>query len=187
MRKIGVAVIGLGFAGSNLHLVSYLENKNCKIKAICDVNRNYSKKFPPTLFGEFTTDYREILGRVDVDAVSIATPPKFHYLITLDALKAGKHVLCEKPFVMTLSQAKDIMVAEKKYGKHVMVGLTFRYLKPFFEFKKILSDNKNPLISIRCTEFELLLKNHKWDKWEDWQFNPAMSPGAALSESGTHL
>ena len=71
----------------------------------------------------FTTrDYREVLARKDVDAVIIATPDHWHSRITIDALKAGKDVYCEKPMVQKVEQGRQVVDAEKASGRILQVG-----------------------------------------------------------------
>lgn len=69
-----------------------------------------------------TRDYREILSRKDIDAVLIATPDHWHQTITVAALKAGKHVYCEKPMVQNFNQGQEIIKAQKDSGKICQIG-----------------------------------------------------------------
>ena len=69
-----------------------------------------------------TKRYEDMLNRKDIDAVVIATPDHWHRKITLDALAAGKHVYCEKPMTWRLEEGPEIIAAEKKSGKIVMIG-----------------------------------------------------------------
>ncbi len=81
-----------------------------------------SRRFPlpPKEWGNdiFTTrDYKEILSRNDVDAVIVGTSDHWHQKISIDAMKAGKHVYCEKPVIHKISEAKDLIKAQDHLSK----------------------------------------------------------------------
>ncbi|HMP92124.1 MAG TPA: Gfo/Idh/MocA family oxidoreductase, partial [Phnomibacter sp.] len=69
-----------------------------------------------------TTDYKALLNRPDVDAVIIGTPDHWHMPISVDALKAGKHVYCEKPMLHKVSEGQALLEAWQKSGKVMVVG-----------------------------------------------------------------
>ena len=69
-----------------------------------------------------TRDYREILAMDDIDVVLIATPDHWHDIISIDAMKAGKAIYCEKPMVQEVSEGHKVIEAEKKYKAKFQVG-----------------------------------------------------------------
>lgn len=73
------------------------------------------------------TDYRELLARDDIDAVSVCVPNFLHKEITVAALQAGKHVLCEKPMAMNADEAKAMLAAANESGKILMIGFNIRF------------------------------------------------------------
>ena len=75
-----------------------------------------------------TTDYRELVERTDVDAVIIATPAHLHHSMTMTALGAGKHVLCEKPMARTVAEAKDMVKMAERSNVVAMVNHEFRFI-----------------------------------------------------------
>ncbi len=74
-----------------------------------------------------TTDRAEAFGRSDVDIVAVATPPHTHGPIVLDAIAAGKHVMCEKPFARDLAEARQMLAAAEAAGVVHLIGTEFRY------------------------------------------------------------
>lgn len=123
--KIRIATIGMGIQG-NFDTKAALRNPDVELVAVADLydGRLATAK---TAFGNgqdlfATRDYREILTRPDVDAVLIVTPDHWHDHITIAALKAGKHVYCEKPMVQHLNEGKAVIDAWKKSGKTMQVG-----------------------------------------------------------------
>ncbi|MEO6893776.1 MAG: Gfo/Idh/MocA family oxidoreductase [Ginsengibacter sp.] len=120
---VNIAVIGMGIMG-NHNAVSSLQVPGVKIIAACDLYTGRLER-AKELYGKdifVTNDYRKILQRKDVDAVIIATCDQWHARITKDALKAGKHVYCEKPMVHYISEGLDVIKAQKESGKVLQIG-----------------------------------------------------------------
>jgi predicted dehydrogenase len=120
-EKLDVAVIGIeGQGGWN---IGQLVEAGANIVALCDVDEprtvNTRNRFPKA---GFTTDYRRLMDRKDFDAVLIATPDHHHAPATMLALKAGKHVYCEKPLTHTVDEARAIAEAAKKYKRVTQMG-----------------------------------------------------------------
>ena len=120
---VNIAVIGMGIMG-NHNTVSSLQVPGVKMVATCDLYNGRLER-AKELYGKdifVTNDYRKILQRKDVDAVVIATCDQWHARITKDALKAGKHVYCEKPMVHYISEGLDVVKAQKDNGKVLQIG-----------------------------------------------------------------
>lgn len=121
--KIRIATIGMGIQG-NYDTKAALKNPDVELVAVADLYGGRLERAKAT-FGKdiFTTrDYREILQRKDIDAVLVVTPDHWHDRITIDALKAGKSVYCEKPMVHHIEEGKAVIEAWKKSGKTMQVG-----------------------------------------------------------------
>ena len=121
--QINLALIGSGIQGI-YDTTSALRIPGVKLVAVCDL---YSGRLARAkeLWGNdifVTRDYREILGRKDVDAVIIATPDHWHKRISIEALKAGKAVYCEKPMIQNSEEGHEVIEAQKKSGKVMQVG-----------------------------------------------------------------
>ncbi len=121
--RINLALIGTGIQGI-FDTQAALTVDGIQLVAACDLYTGRLER-AKELWGEdlFTTrDYREILNRKDIDAVIIATPDHWHKQIVIDALKAGKHVYCEKPMVQQWQEGQDIILAQKASGKICQIG-----------------------------------------------------------------
>jgi len=119
--KINIAGIGVGGMGfSNLKA---LESQN--IVALCDVDRNYAARaFERYPKAKRYKDYRKMLaGQKDIDAVLIATPDHTHAMITIDAMRAGKHVFCQKPLTHTVKEARIVARVAKQTGVVTQMGI----------------------------------------------------------------
>lgn len=121
--NIQIALIGAGGMGRQ-DTITALNHAGIKLVAVCDLYQGHldlaKQKWGSHIFT--TRDYKEILGRPDVDAVIIGTPDHWHKQISIDAMYAGKHVYCEKPMVHSLSEGHAVIEAQRKTGKVFMVG-----------------------------------------------------------------
>ena len=138
--KIRFATIGMGIQG-NFDTQAALKAGGTEFVAAADL---YSGRLTRVkeVFGKdiFTTrDYREILQRKDIDAVLVVTPDHWHDRITIDALKAGKNVYCEKPMVNRIEKGKGVIEAWKKSGKTMQVGSQRISGSAFEEARKLIS------------------------------------------------
>ncbi|WP_286761748.1 Gfo/Idh/MocA family protein [Salegentibacter sp. UBA1130] len=122
-KPLGLALIGAGGMGV-ADAKTALKHDNIKMLAVCDLYDGRLEE-SKTRWGEdifLTKDYEDILKEEDIDAVIIATPDHWHKQISIDALKAGKHVYCEKPMVHSVAEGQELINAWKKSGKVFMVG-----------------------------------------------------------------
>ena len=122
-RELTVALIGAGGMGV-VDMQTCLTIPGVRIGGVCDLYDGRLAEARKT-WGEdlfVTKDYKEILKRADVDAVIIGTPDHWHKQISVDALKAGKHVYCEKPMVHAVGEGKEVISAWKDSGRVFVVG-----------------------------------------------------------------
>lgn len=131
-RKIAIGIIGSGGIAQVSHIPAFKAfPERCEIVATSDVDLAVAEKAAEIAGGAKSfTDYKEMLASCDLDAVLVATPNRFHYRPTLDALAAGKHVLCEKPLAMTGAEAREMCEAAKAAKKILQVGLQGRFSGP---------------------------------------------------------
>ena len=122
------ALIGTGWWGMNI-LTTAIASGTVKTIALCDVDQN-QLDLAVSKIKELTgdtpklyRDYRELLTKENLDIVIVATPDHWHALPTIEALKAGCHVYCEKPISHTINEGKAMVAAQKKYGGTVQIGL----------------------------------------------------------------
>ncbi|MCR4427633.1 MAG: Gfo/Idh/MocA family oxidoreductase, partial [Firmicutes bacterium] len=121
-----VAVIGLGMG--RVHLRVYSALPDVRILAIADVDRDrllaYAKEYGvPHAF----EDYRDLLALPELDAVSICLPNYLHKPATIDALRAGKHVLVEKPMAMSAAEAEEMLAVAQEHNKTLAVSMNYRW------------------------------------------------------------
>lgn len=127
--KTTIAIIGCGRIAQNAHLPALTKMEDVRIKYACDIlpekAEAVKKKYPA--IEQAITDYKMALADPEVDAVFVLTPNFAHYTITMDALKAGKHVMCEKPITVSYALSAEMAEEAKKQGKLLNIGVCNRY------------------------------------------------------------
>ena len=128
MSKMKVAIIGCGCIANNAHIPAYMANPDVEIKYFCDIIREKAEKcVEKNNCGTAIEDYHIALNDPEIEAVSVCTPNRMHTQISIDALKAGKNVLCEKPAARTYAEAKLMQEAQHETGKVLNIGVVNRF------------------------------------------------------------
>ena len=124
----------------------------------------------------------EMLRTVDVDVVSVSSPPFDHHAAVLTALAAGKHVLCEKPFALNLAQADEMVAAAQRAGTACSVAFEFRYEPAEATLKALITDGKiADLREIEVTRFGNELRAATRRPRSNWWYSRARGGGVANS------
>jgi len=137
MKKLGVAVIGAGFWGRN-HARIFKELEETELLAVCDVDAERAKNLAKQSSATPYTIAGKMLERKDIEAVSICTWSTSLAKETLKALKAGKHVLVEKPMATNAKQAEKLLETADKKGLHLTVGFLMRFIPGVQYIKKAI-------------------------------------------------
>jgi len=149
-NRIHVGFIGLGNQ-STIDLPAFLRNDDVQVVAVCDVNTaSHGYKTPEQFLGrkpgeekvnkyyaeksgagaykgcDAYNDFREILGRKDIDVVALVVPDHWHGLMTVMAAQAGKDIYCEKPLSLTINQGKKMVAAVRKHQRILQTGSHYR-------------------------------------------------------------
>ncbi len=129
-RKTTVAVIGCGRISENAHFPALSKMENVRIKYACDlILEKAEDKVARYGAEQAVTDYQIVLNDPEVEAVWVLTPNYAHYTVTMDALRAGKHVMCEKPITINYALSCEMAEEAKKQGKLLNIGVCNRYHK----------------------------------------------------------
>lgn len=128
--KVRVGIIGCGGIANGKHLPALKAVKQVEMVAFCDIIESKAeeaaKKFG-TPDAKVYKDYRKLLEDKSIDVVHVCTPNRSHSFITVDALEAGKHVMCEKPMAINAAEAKKMVEAAKRTGKKLTIGYQNRH------------------------------------------------------------
>lgn len=181
MSELKIGLIGTGSI-SESHLQAYQANTKVQLVAVCDLNedraRDTANKYHiPNVY----TDYRELLASPEVDAVSICTWNNSHAEISIAALQAGKHVLCEKPLCKTVDEALQIEQAARESGKLLQVGYVRRHASNIAVLKKFI--DAGDLGEIYYAKASLL---RRLGNPGGWFADRARSGGGPLIDIGVH-
>ena len=131
MKTKVIAVIGCGRIAKQAHMPALTKLENVRIKYVCDLIEEKAQAFKDTYeqVENVITDYHVALNDPEVEAVWVLTPNYAHYTITMDALKAGKHVMCEKPITVNYKLSCEMAEEAAKQGKILNIGVCNRYHK----------------------------------------------------------
>ena len=124
-KTVRIGIIGCGGIANGKHLPALQKLPNASLVAFCDIipekaEQAKEKYGAPGAYA--VQDYRALLEDKSIDAVHICTPNRSHCAITVDALEAGKHVMCEKPMAISAAQAKEMLLCAERCGKLLTIG-----------------------------------------------------------------
>jgi predicted dehydrogenase len=169
--SVRLAIIGTG-GMANQHAKRYAEIPGCTVVACVDVSAERVAAFAAT-HGIATTfaSVDDLLAWNQFDAVSIVTPDAFHAAQSIQCLKAGKHVLCEKPLALNHADAMKMVVAAQKAGVINMVNLSYRDWPAIQAVQKVIASGK--IGEVRHVEASYLQSWIPSKVWGDWRTTPA--------------
>ncbi len=187
MDRLRVGIIGCGGMGLGVHAPAYKANsKKAQITAFCDIieeralkgKKNYSSK------AKTYTDFNDLLADENVDAVDICTPNYWHSKIAIAALKAGKHVFCEKPDAVSPEEALKMKKAAEETGKVLMVMRNNRFAAPSVYAKKMIDAGKvGEIYAGRCG----WIRRRGIPGKGGWFTTKELSGGGPLIDLGVHM
>ena len=182
MSEIGIAVVGCGQI-AEAHLMAIEATEGVCVTYCVDVDGDRAESAATRFGGEgFSTDLNDALGAPSVDAALLCFPHDLHVSCTCDTLRAGKHVLIEKPMALDETEARQMVAAAEDAGKRLMVGQSTRFTAPHQEAKRLLMEGHigQPINVARQTWIWV-------DRLStDWRRNVAACGGLYLPLFGSH-
>lgn len=152
MEKIRVGIIGCGSITEKRHAPEYLANPDVEIVAFYDINIERAKLMAEMFGGKAVENYMDILEDESIDAISDCSPNDMHVVFSIEAMKRGKHVLCEKPMGKSLEEAEKIANQQKESGVIFMLDHNQRFTKAHQKVKEIIASGKyGKVLSFRTT------------------------------------
>lgn len=136
-----VAVIGCGTIANTQHIPAYLANEKAEIKYFCDIIPERAEAAVEKYgCGIAITDYKVALADPEIEAISVCTPNNVHPQISIDAMRAGKDVLCEKPAARTYEEALTMQKVQHETGRVLNIGVCNRFHNGIRALKKLIDD-----------------------------------------------
>jgi|TARA_X000000950_G_scaffold139932_1_gene173638 predicted dehydrogenase len=149
-KQLKIGILGCGAIAQAGHFESVTKARNTTLHAICDVAEDLLQRFSVTYGAARTyTQYERMLADPDLDAVIIATADAFHVPAALDALAAGKHVLCEKPLGIALDEVEELREAVRSSGCKLQVGHMKRFDPGIESARSFIDDEMGQMLAFK--------------------------------------
>lgn len=136
---IKVGIIGCGKIAQVRHIPEYLANPNAEICGFYDINLARAEELARKYGAKAYPNYEALLADPGIDAVSVCAANHVHAEISIAALKAGKHVLCEKPMAISLEECEAMVAAARESGKYLMIGQNQRLAKAHIKARELIA------------------------------------------------
>ena len=176
---MGAGVIGLGEIGQ-YHLGGFAGAPGVEIVGVADIDSDVRERSAHSCRATPYEDYRELLADPRVDMVSVCLPHAMHLPVALDSIRAGKHVLIEKPLAVTVQECDQIIDAAEQFGVTVGVQHNQVFYPPHIAAKEMIDAGRlGSLIHVR-------LRLGIGGKYGGWRSDPAVAGGGLLFDAGVH-
>ncbi|WP_138416138.1 Gfo/Idh/MocA family protein [Aquibacillus sediminis] len=187
MENLKIAVIGCGSIAKNRHLPEYEMNKATQIVAVCDIVQERAKESAKTYNAKAYTDYKQLLQAEGIDAVSVCLPNYLHAPVSIAALEAGCHVLCEKPMATSTEEADQMIAAAEANNKKLMIAHNQRFVSSHQKAKKLIETGElGKIYSFRTTFGHGGPEGWSADGKESWFFDKERAFVGAMGDLGVH-
>ena len=185
---IGIGIIGCGKIAQVRHIPEYADNPDVELRGFYDLNYERAHGLTEKYGGKAYATVDKLIASPDIDAVTICAANFAHADLTIKALQAGKHVLCEKPMAVTLEECETMVAEAKKAGKFLMIGHNQRLAKAHVWAKKLIKDG---LIG-RIITFRTTFGHGGPETWSItpgknvWFFDKKQAAMGAMADLGVH-
>lgn len=167
------------------HAPEYAENENCEIVAFYDKNEARAQAMAEQYGAKCCASVEELLA-LDIDVVSVCVANVMHAEITIQALNAGKHVLCEKPMAVTLEQCEAMVEAAERNGKILMIGHNQRFARAHQEARRLIASGAIGRVLSFETKFGHGGPEHWTGTRNTWFFDRKQAVFGAMADLGIH-
>lgn len=187
MTKIRVAVIGCGSIAKHRHLIEYNNNPHVEIVAVSDINEARVKETAEKYHAKAYTSYEALLESENIDAVSVCLPNYLHAPVSIAALNAGAHVLCEKPMATSREEAEQMIEAAERNNKKLMIGHNQRFVSSHQKARKLIEQGEiGKIYSFRTSFGHGGPEGWSADGADSWFFKKDQAFIGAMGDLGVH-
>ena len=182
MVKIRVGVVGLGIGRH--HIAGYQAHPEAEVVGIADLDEARLQEIGDQygVANRYAT-LADMLAAQALDVVSVATPNKFHMPLTVEALEAGCHVLCEKPMALSAAEARQMLAAAERAGRRLMINFSYRFNEQSQALKERVDAGELGEIYFGRTMWH---RRRGMPRFGGWFGQKAMSGGGPLIDLGVH-
>ncbi len=184
MEQLRFGLIGCGRVAPR-HAESVDALPDARLVAVADVRESRAAHFAKQYGADLLTDYHALLARPDIDVVSICTPSGLHAQMTIDALQAGKHVICEKPIALSLADADRMIATAAATGRKLCVVLQNRYNPPMQDLRRIVDEGRLGRLLLGNATVRWYRPQEYYE--DEWHGTWAMDGGALMNQSIHHI
>jgi len=179
--KLRFAVVGIG--GFGTRRVKAVIKAGGRVTCMVDLDEERISKMASELGCDYSVDYRKAVKRADVDCVIVAAPNKFHAPITIAALEAGKHTICEKPLARNPKEARAMVDAAKRNKVFLKTGSNLRYFSNIKKAKELIDKKAigRPLFIRGWIGHDGKKVLHAWNVKRD------IAGGGTMLDNGAHI
>ena len=185
---IKVGIIGCGKIAQVRHIPEYAANPHAEVYGFYDINLARAQALAAQYGGKAYASYEELLADPAIEAVSVCAANHVHAEITIAALKAGKHVLCEKPMAVTLAECEAMVAAAEESGKYLMIGQNQRLAKAHAKAKELIEQGAIG----KVLTFRTIFGHGGPETWSvdpgknTWFFDKTKAAMGAMADLGIH-
>ncbi|NMA91216.1 MAG: Gfo/Idh/MocA family oxidoreductase [Amphibacillus sp.] len=187
MKKYRVAVIGVGSIARMRHLPEYQANPHVEIVAVCDIVPERVEETAAQYGAKAYTDYQELLDQVKPDIVSVCLPNYLHAPVSIAALEAGAHVLCEKPMATSTEEGEAMIMAAKENNRKLMIAHNQRFVASHQKAKELIEAGElGKIYSFRTAFGHGGPEGWSIDGKDSWFFKKDQAFIGAMGDLGVH-
>ncbi len=185
---IKVGVIGCGKIAQVRHIPEYLANPHVELAGLYDINLARAQELAEKFGGKAYASVEELLANPEIEAVSVCVANHAHAEISIAALKAGKHVLCEKPMAVTLEECEAMVAAAEEAGKYLMIGQNQRLAKAHAKARELVASGAIG----KVLTFRTIFGHGGPETWSvdpgknTWFFDKTKAAMGAMADLGIH-
>jgi len=167
------------------HAKYILAHPDANLVAVADVKENRAKKYAEDYHCDWYADYQALLERQDIDVVNIATWSGLHAQMSIDALRAGKHVIVEKPMALKVEDANEMIRVAKDQNRKLCVVLQNRYNPPMQDLKQAIDQHRIGKLLLGSVTVRWFRPQEYYE--DDWHGTLSMDGGALMNQSIHHI
>ena len=184
---INIGVIGCGKIAQVRHLPEYAAHPEARIAGVFDLCRERAETIAETYHTKVYTSYKDMLADPEIEAVSVCVANAAHCEITVEALKSGKHVLCEKPMAVTLEQCEQMAQMAKQENRFLMIGHNQRLTKAHAKARKLIEQGEiGKILTFRTSFGHGGPETWAIDSRNVWFFDKKTAAFGAMADLGIH-